>query len=114
MSQITRSVGRGVFNPSKSEVALIQRLLNRHRQPPLAPIETEGKVGKNTIGAIEEFQRRVVKMAHRRASRSGRRHAPEIERGRSSRNTTGADVLAPAACSVLGPWILPIIPMRLW
>lgn len=63
MAKITRAVGRGVKNSNKKEVSLVQQLLNRHRKPPLRQISTEGTVGPETIGAIEEFQRRVVKMS---------------------------------------------------
>jgi predicted chitinase len=41
---------------------LVQRLLNQHRQPPLRRIDENGVMGPDTIAAIEEFQRRVVKM----------------------------------------------------
>jgi predicted chitinase len=51
-----------VANPNKSEVTLVQQLLNKHRKPPLRPIGEDGVVGTDTITAIEEFQRRVVKM----------------------------------------------------
>jgi predicted chitinase len=42
---------------------LVQQLLNKHRPPPLRRIDEDGVVGPETISAIEEFQRRVVKMS---------------------------------------------------
>jgi predicted chitinase len=42
---------------------LVQQLLNQHRRPPLRRIDEDGVVGPETIAAIEEFQRRVVKMS---------------------------------------------------
>lgn len=62
MATISRAVGRGVTNPNKSDVLLVQQLLNQHRRPPLRPIDEDGKTGPDTIAAIEDFQRRVVKM----------------------------------------------------
>jgi hypothetical protein len=62
MATISRPVGAGVSNTNRNEVLLVQRLLNRHRRPPLPQIAEDGLVGPETIGAIEEFQRRVVKM----------------------------------------------------
>ena len=62
MNKITRAVGRGVVNPNRAEVELVQKLLNSHRKPPLPPLAVDGQVGPKTIAAIEEFQRRVVKM----------------------------------------------------
>jgi len=63
MSTITQSVGRGVTNLNRGEVKLVQQLLNRHRPVPLRPVSDDGVVGTETISAIEEFQRRVVKLA---------------------------------------------------
>ena len=57
-------MGRGVTNPNRGEVALVQRLLNRKLQVPLQPLIENGVVGQDTIQAIEEFQRRVVHMTH--------------------------------------------------
>lgn len=62
MLTLTRAVGRGVTNTNKSEVSQVQQLLNQHRRPPLGPIAVTGVVGSDTIAAIEEFQRRVVKL----------------------------------------------------
>jgi hypothetical protein len=60
---ITRPVGGPIPNPDRGEVLLVQRLLNKHRAPPLRPIVEDGREGPETKAAIEEFQRRVVKMA---------------------------------------------------
>jgi hypothetical protein len=49
-------------NPNPEEVRLVQRLLNSLRQPPLRLIAQDGIVGTETIGAIEEFQRNVLRM----------------------------------------------------
>ncbi len=62
MASIQRAVGRGVTNPRSEDVLLVQQLLNRHRPAPLSKIAEDGIQGNETIGAIEEFQRRVVKM----------------------------------------------------
>ncbi len=61
MTGITRPVGGPIPNPNRDEVALVQRLLNQHRPPPLRPIAEDGLVGPETEGAIREFQQRVVK-----------------------------------------------------
>jgi hypothetical protein len=54
-------VGRGGTN-QPLDVRTVQTLLNNHRLPPLQKITVDGIIGPNTIAAIEEFQRRVVKM----------------------------------------------------
>jgi hypothetical protein len=59
---ISRAVGKGVSNEHASDVMLVQKLLNRHRKPPLKMIEENGKTDQQTIAAIQEFQSRVVKM----------------------------------------------------
>ncbi len=60
---ISKSVGSKGAN-LKSDILTVQKLLNANlgRITPLAPLVEDGRVGKMTIGAIEEFQRRVVKM----------------------------------------------------
>jgi peptidoglycan hydrolase-like protein with peptidoglycan-binding domain len=63
MSSITKAVGRGVSNTNKTDVELVQKLLNRHRLPSAKALKEDGLVGPKTIEAIEEFQRRVVKMS---------------------------------------------------
>jgi len=61
MTTITGTVGRGGVNRNE-DVRTIQTLLNNHRKPPLVKLAVDGKTGARTIDAIEEFQRRVVKM----------------------------------------------------
>jgi len=63
MSTISASVGRGGANHAR-DVRLIQELINRQLPIPLLPLEVDGKIGPATIGAIEEYQRRVAHMAH--------------------------------------------------
>ena len=63
MLVLKNAVGAKAHNPDRYEVSLVQRLLNKQRPPHLPPIATTGLVGAETIAAIEEFQRRVVKMA---------------------------------------------------
>lgn len=63
MAGITRAVGRHVTNGNREEVLLVQQLLNKRRQPLLPPIAEDGLVGPENRGAIEEFQRRVFKIA---------------------------------------------------
>ena len=64
MATITQPVGKGVSNRNHGDVLLVQQLLNKHRQSVLPRIGEDGVVGPETIGAIEEFQRRVVKMSY--------------------------------------------------
>ena len=63
MATITSSVGRGGTNLAQ-DVSSVQSLLNRHRNAPLARLDVDGKIGPKTIEAIEEFQRRVVKLSN--------------------------------------------------
>jgi hypothetical protein len=58
---LTSSVGRGGTNLPQ-DVRTVQSLLNQNRPAPLRPIGEDGKIGHETITAIEEFQRRAVKM----------------------------------------------------
>ncbi len=51
---LTGSVGKGGEN-KPDEVKRVQNLLNRHGIRPV--LEEDGKVGKNTIAAIEQFQK---------------------------------------------------------
>jgi hypothetical protein len=62
MASITRPVGGLVPNTNREEVKFVQRLLNLHRQPAMRPIAEDGREGPETKKAIEEFQRRIVKM----------------------------------------------------
>ena len=62
MASLTRAVGRGAEKPLKREVLLVQQLLNRHRPASLPRIAEDGGQGDETYAAIEEFQRRVMKL----------------------------------------------------
>jgi len=62
MASLTRAVGRGAEKPLKREVLLVQQLLNRHRPASLPRIAEDGGQGDETYTAIEEFQRRVMKL----------------------------------------------------
>ena len=62
MATLARAVGRGAENPLKKDVMLVQQLLNRHRTPSLPAIDEDGAQGDETFEAIEEFQRRILKM----------------------------------------------------
>ena len=44
------------------DVRTVQTLLNQHRPVPMRPIGVDGLSGPETIAAIEDFQRRVVKL----------------------------------------------------
>lgn len=62
MSQsISKSVGKRCTN-LRTDVATVQTLINKNigKITPLRPLKVDGKLGSMTIGAIEEFQRRVV------------------------------------------------------
>src|SRR5688572_15869905 len=63
MPTILESVGRGGSN-RPADVEVIQVLINKQmgQLTPLRPLAVDGRVGPNTIGAIEEFQRRVLGM----------------------------------------------------
>ncbi|MBM4005124.1 MAG: peptidoglycan-binding protein [Planctomycetes bacterium] len=63
MATITSSVGRVGTNMSQ-DVSTVQSLLNRHRNPPLTKLDVDGRIGPKTTDAIEEFQRRVVKLSN--------------------------------------------------
>ncbi len=62
METIRGSVGRGGKN-AREDVAAVQRLLNANLRllKPLQPLPVDGQADARTIGAIEEFQRRVLK-----------------------------------------------------
>ncbi len=62
MTQLKKAVGAGTYNADRTEVRLVQSLVNRHRPSPLMPISEDGLVGPKTIEAIREFQQRVVGM----------------------------------------------------
>jgi hypothetical protein len=59
--RISSSVGRGGMN-LKSDVLLVQQLINSHLPIPLRPLKVDGNCGVFTIGAIEEIQRRNLNM----------------------------------------------------
>lgn len=61
MATISASVGRGGVNRPQ-DVRTVQELLNKHIPIPLRPVPVNGVAGGETITAIEEFQRRVVKL----------------------------------------------------
>lgn len=63
MTMITASVGRGGIN-REHDVRTVQELLNKNRNFPLKSIKVDGKIGSETITAIEDFQRQIVKFAH--------------------------------------------------
>jgi peptidoglycan hydrolase-like protein with peptidoglycan-binding domain len=64
MATITASVGRGGAN-RRNDVQVVQSLINQNigQLVPLAPLRVDGIAGPSTISAIEEFQRRIVKLA---------------------------------------------------
>lgn len=64
MLTLSQAVGRNGA-VSGSDVGAVQFLLNLNigRLIPLRPLVVDGQAGPATIGMIEEFQRRVVKMA---------------------------------------------------
>ena len=61
MVAIADLLGRGGINRAK-DVRTVQTLLNQHRPVPMRPIGVDGLSGPETIAAIEDFQRRVVKL----------------------------------------------------
>lgn len=63
MSVITASVGRNGVNRA-DDVRTIQTLLNKHRRPGDGPVAITGIANQDTIAAIEEFQKRVVKLVN--------------------------------------------------
>jgi hypothetical protein len=64
MATITASVGRRGVN-REPDVRVVQELLNRHVATlGLQPLSVDGRVGTNTIAALETFQRRTVGMAN--------------------------------------------------
>lgn len=55
-------VGRGGVNSSQ-DVKVVQQLLNRNgsKMMPFQSLAVDGKIGPKTIGAIERFQRVVLR-----------------------------------------------------
>lgn len=64
MATINASVGRNGHN-DRRDVVTVQNLLNANLGllTPLRPLEVDGRIGSNTIGAIVEFQRRAMRMS---------------------------------------------------
>ena len=62
MSNLSASVGRGGVNRA-NDVRLVQTLLNQnaYRMSPYTPLAVDGMIGPKTIGAIEQFQRNVLR-----------------------------------------------------
>jgi len=58
---ISGSVGRGGTN-LRNDVLLVQQLINSHLPIPLHPLKVDGICGALTIQAIEEIQRRNLRM----------------------------------------------------
>lgn len=61
MASISGSVGRNGQNRLE-DVRTVQSLINKKRSAPLQPISVDGSSGSQTIAAIEEIQRRLVKL----------------------------------------------------
>jgi hypothetical protein len=59
--RISGSVGRNGKNDT-TDVRTIQNLINQSLPIPLRPLDSDGKCGPLTIGAIEEIQRRNLRM----------------------------------------------------
>lgn len=64
MGTISASVGQGGTN-RRTDVQTVQRLINKqiYKLTPLARLVPDGKIGALTLGAIREFQKRVVGFA---------------------------------------------------
>ncbi len=64
MHSISASVGRGGSN-QRGDVLTVQKLINQNigSITPLRLLAEDGRIGPMTIGAIEEFQRRVVRLS---------------------------------------------------
>ncbi|MBI4904878.1 MAG: chitinase [Acidobacteria bacterium] len=63
---LTGSVGpKGKTDNHREDVRLVQMMLNGNiaKLIPLAPLVEDGKIGDGTLGAIAEYQRRVLRMA---------------------------------------------------
>ena len=61
--RIASSVGKGGSNRVE-DVATVQELLNMSASQPASRVSVDGSIGPTTIGAIEAFQARVVKLQH--------------------------------------------------
>jgi hypothetical protein len=60
--QLSASVGQGGAN-RKGDVLLVQQLLNDHLPVGLTNLHLNGECDEATIAAIEEFQRRIVRLS---------------------------------------------------
>jgi putative chitinase len=58
---VDRSVGENGVN-SRTDVVIVQVLLNFNRPIPLRTVEVDGSIGQETKDAIREFQSRVLKL----------------------------------------------------
>lgn len=65
MASITASVGKNGVN-KHSDALTVQKLINQNIGliTPLRPLVEDGKAGPKTIGAIEEFQRRILGLSN--------------------------------------------------
>jgi hypothetical protein len=63
MSAIAASVGRGGIN-RQDDVRIVQNLLNKNRSFGQSPITVNGLANAETIAAIEDFQRRALKLTN--------------------------------------------------
>jgi peptidoglycan hydrolase-like protein with peptidoglycan-binding domain len=63
MATITASVGRGGIN-RRNDIETVQKLLNRNIKAlaPLPALVEDGRAGPQTIRAIEDFQRKIMRM----------------------------------------------------
>ena len=59
--KLTNSVGKGTSKNLPDDVKLIQKLLNTNLPLPPKPLSESGTMDANTIAAIEEYQRKVLK-----------------------------------------------------
>jgi uncharacterized protein (TIGR02594 family) len=103
MLLLSGSVGRGGVNRPQ-DVKAVQELINKHigRLTPWRPLVVDGRIGPLTIGAIEEFQRRIVHL-----SRPDGRVDPGGQTLRALQGQTGA-AAAPLGAPVSGveaPWL---------
>lgn len=93
-----------MLNPNRTDVELVQKLLNLHRKLPLRAITVDGKQGTETFNAIDEFQRRVVKMPvpDGRADPGGTTFR-KLTEGLAPGWTPGLQPLLPSATPYWGP-----------
>jgi len=63
MPALIGPVGKGPHS-QLADARLVQQLLNRYRSSTSRLLRVDGAVGHETISAIEDFQRRIVNLAH--------------------------------------------------